>query len=202
MQPGFQNVLAVLSLAFSHALAQADLERSLVTQPLNEAKQTVLRGNTHPLARTEFDRGPAPSSLPMERMVLVLRRSPEQESALRKLLDEQLDQTSPNFHRWLTPDEFGQKFGPSSDDIRSVTSWLESYGFEVAGASKGRVVFEFSGSVSQVQEAFHTSIHKYLVNGDEHWANAADPQIPTGLAPAVAGIVSLHEFQKKPLIRA
>jgi len=98
--------------------------------------------------------------------------------------------------------EFGQKFGLSSEDIRSVTSWLESHGFQVAGASKGRTVIEFSGSVSQVQEAFHTSIHKYLVNGDEHWANAADPQIPTGLAPAVAGIVSLHEFQKKPLIRA
>jgi uncharacterized protein (TIGR03437 family) len=138
----------------------------------------------------------------MKRMLLILKRSSEHESALRKLLDEQLDQTSANFHKWLTPDEFGQKFGPSSEDIRSVTSWLESHGFQVAGASKGRTVIEFSGSVSQVQEAFHTSIHKYLVNGDEHWANAADPQIPTALAPAVVGIVSLHDFQKKPLIRA
>ena len=97
-------------------------------QPLNEMNQTVLRGNTHPLARTEFDRGPAPPGLLMERMLLILKRSPEQESALRKLLDEQLDQTSPNFHKWLTPDEFGQQFGPSSEDIRSVTSWLESHG--------------------------------------------------------------------------
>jgi subtilase family serine protease len=63
-------------------------------------------------------------------------------------------------------------------------------------------VIEFSGSASQVQQAFQTSIHKYLVNGDDHWANAADPQIPTALAPAVAGIASLHDFQKKPLIRA
>jgi subtilase family serine protease len=138
----------------------------------------------------------------MERMLLVLKRSPEQESTLGNLLEEQLDQTSPSFHKWLTPDEFGQKFGPSSDDIRSVTSWLESYGFEVAGASKGRVVIEFSGSVSQVQEAFHTSIHRYLVYGNEHWANASDPRIPTALAPAVAGIVSLHDFEKQPLIRA
>jgi subtilase family serine protease len=138
----------------------------------------------------------------MERMLLILKRSPEQESALRKLLDEQLDQTSPNFHKWLTPDEFGQQFGPSSEDIRSVTSWLESHGFQVAGVSKGRTVIEFSGSVRQVQEAFHISIHKYLANGEEHWANAADPQIPTALAPAVAGIDSLHDFQKKPLVRA
>jgi len=202
LQSGFQNLLAVLSLAFSHALAQADVERSLMGQPLNEMNQTVLRGNTHPLARTEFDRGPAPSGLLMERMLLILKRSSEQESALRKLLDEQLDQTSPNFHKWLTPDEFGQQFGPSSEDIRSVASWLESHGFQIAGVSKGRTVIEFSGSVRQVQEAFHTSIHKYLANGEEHWANAADPQIPTALAPAVAGIDSLHDFQKKPLVRA
>jgi subtilase family serine protease len=138
----------------------------------------------------------------MERMLLILKRSLEQESGLRKLLDEQLDQTSPNFHKWLTPDEFGQKFGPSFEDIRSITSWLESHGFQVAGASKGRTVIEFSGSARRVQEAFHTSIHKYLVNSEEHWANATDPQIPTALAPAVAGVASLHDFQKKPLIRA
>jgi uncharacterized protein (TIGR03437 family) len=138
----------------------------------------------------------------MERMLLILKRSPEQESALTKLLDEQLDQTSPSFHKWLTPDEFGQKFGPSSEDIQSVTSWLESHGFQVAGPSKGRTLIEFSGSASQVQEAFHASIHKYLVNGEEHWANAADPRIPTALAPVVAGIASLYDFQKKPLIRA
>jgi hypothetical protein len=131
----------------------------------------------------------------MERMLLVLKRSAEQESALGKLLDEQLDQTSPNFHKWLTPDEFGQKFGPSSEDIRSVTSWLESHGFRVARVSKGRTVIEFSGSASEVQEGFHTSIHRYLVDGDEHWADAADPQIPTALAPA--GIASLHDFQKR-----
>src|SRR5262249_21976404 len=161
LRSGFQNVLAILSLAFSHCFAQANLETSLVKQPVNEMNRTVLGGNTHPLARIEFDRGPAPSGLLMERMLLILKRSPAQESALRKLLDEQLDQTSPNFHEWLTPEAFGQKFGPSSEDIQSVTSWLESHGFQVAGASKGRTVIEFSGSVSQVQAAFHTSIHKY-----------------------------------------
>jgi uncharacterized protein (TIGR03437 family) len=138
----------------------------------------------------------------MERMLLVLKRSPDQEVALRKVLEAQLDQDSPNFHKWLTPEEFGRQFGPSSEDIRSVTSWLESHGLQVAGASKGRTVIEFSGSVRQVQEAFHTSIHKYLVNGEEHWANASDPQIPTALAPAVAGVASLHDFPKRPLIRA
>ncbi|HEY1679040.1 MAG TPA: Ig-like domain repeat protein, partial [Candidatus Sulfotelmatobacter sp.] len=76
-------------------------------------------------------------------------------------------------------------------------SWLQSHGFQV-GSTKGRTVLEFSGSASQVQEAFHTSIHKYVVNGEQHWANASDPQIPSALAPAVAGVLTLHNFIKKP----
>jgi uncharacterized protein (TIGR03437 family) len=138
----------------------------------------------------------------MERMLLVLERSPERESALRELLDEQLDPNSPNFHKWLTPDEFGRRFGATSADIRSVTFWLESQGFQVTGASRGGTVIEFSGSASQVQRAFGTPIHKYFVKGEQHWANAADPQIPAALAPAVAGIASLHDFERRPLIQA
>jgi len=127
---------------------------------------TALEGNTHPLARADFDSGPAPPSLPMERMLLVLKRSWEAGAALNKLLDEQLDPASKNFHNWITPEQFGQRFGPSDNDIKNVTSWLSSHGFEVAHVSKGRTVIEFSGTAGQVREAFHTEIHKYVVGGE------------------------------------
>jgi subtilase family serine protease len=159
----------------------------------------VLKGNTHPLARREFDLGTAPATLPMERMLLVLKRSPEQETALRKLLDDQQDKNSPHYHKWLTPEQFGAQFGPSDADMQAITSWLQSHGFQV-GTTKGRTLLEFSGSASQVQEAFHTSIHKYIVNGEQRWANANDPSIPAALAPAVAGIKTLHNFVKKPMV--
>ena len=172
--------------------------RPLITEAVNEAKVTVLKGNTHPLARREFDLGTAPASLPMERMLLVLKRGPEQETALRKLLDDQQDKNSPNYHKWMTPEQFGAQFGPTDADMHTITSWLQSHGFQV-GLTKGRTVLEFSGSASQVQEAFHTTIHKYLVSGEQHWANASDPQIPAALAPAVAGIDSMHNFPKKAM---
>jgi len=134
----------------------------------------------------------------MERMLLVLKRSPQQEAALQKLLDDQQDKNSPNYHQWLTPEEFGRQFGPTDADIQTITAWLQSHGFQV-GTTKGRTVLEFSGSASQVQQAFHTTIHKYLVNGEQHWANASDPQIPTALTPAVAGIDSLNDFPRHPM---
>lgn len=172
----------------------------LITQPVDESQLTVLKGNTHPLARPQFDLGTAPAALPMQRMLLVLKRSSEQESALEKLLDDQQNKSSPNYHKWLTPAEFGKQFGPTDTDIQTITSWLQSHGFEVS-TTRGRTILEFSGSASQVNQAFHTSIHKYLANGEQYWANAGDPQIPTALTPAVAGVLTLHNFLKKPQIR-
>jgi subtilase family serine protease len=173
--------------------------RQLITQAVDETRLTVLKGNTHRLARPEFDQGTAPATLPMQRMLLVLKRSPQQEAALRKLLDDQQDKASPSYHKWLTPAQFGQQFGPADGDMQAITSWLQSHGFQV-GSTKGRSVLEFSGSASQVQEAFHTAIHKYAVHGEEHWANSGDPSIPTALTPAVSGVLTLHNFLKKPSI--
>src|SRR4029077_15353454 len=105
--------------------------------------------------------------------------------------------SSPNYHAWLTPAQFGQQFGTADEDIQSVTSWLQSHGFQISNVTAGRTVIEFSGSASQVRNAFHTEIHKYLVNGEAHMANASDPQIPAALAPVVLGVVSLNNFPMK-----
>jgi subtilase family serine protease len=191
-------VFAALSLVPLRTSAQSSNAVPRITQTVDENRLTLLPGNTYPLARPEYDQGAAPADLPMERMMLVLKRSPQQEAALQTLLRQQLDKSSPNYHKWLTPDQFGQQFGPADQDIQTITSWLGSHGFQVAGASKGRNIIEFSGNAAQVQGAFHTPIDKFVVNGVSHWANAKDPQIPTALTPVVAGVVSLHNFPRKP----
>jgi Pro-kumamolisin, activation domain/Bacterial Ig-like domain (group 3) len=178
--------------------AQENNLRPLIVQAVDDSQLTTLKGNTHPLARAQFDRGAAPPDLPMQRMLLVLKRSDEQESVLRKLLDDQQDKASPNYHKWLTPEQFGRQFGPADQDIQAVTCWLQMHGFQIGQVTKGRTVIEFSGTAAQVQEALHTSIHKFVVNGEAHWANATDPQIPAALAPVVAGVNTLHNFLKKP----
>jgi subtilase family serine protease len=199
---GFLHGLATWGLGSTPFSTQAtgSAPSSLITHSIDESRLTVLRGNTHPLARPQFDLGTAPATLPMQRMLLVLKRSAAQELSLRTLLDNQQDKASPNYHKWLTPEEYGKQFGPTDADIQTITSWLQSHGFQV-GTTKGRTVLEFSGSASQVQAAFHTSIHKYVVNEEQHWANSSDPSIPTALTPAVAGVLTLHNFLKKPQIR-
>jgi subtilase family serine protease len=181
------------------SLAQSNTAAPRITQAINSSQMVILQGNTHPLARPAYDRGPAPSDLPMQHMLLLLKRSPQQEAALDKLLAEQQDKKSPNYHQWLTPEEFGEQFGPSEQDIQTVRSWLQSQGFTVNEVTNGRTVIDFSGNASQVQSAFHTTIHRYVLpNGEQHWANSSDPQIPAALASVVGGIRSLHNFFPKP----
>lgn len=193
---------STLLLSSTVALAQtAALQASVeprITHTVDDAQLTTLRGNTHPLAVAKFDRGAALPTMPLERMLLVLQRSPEQDSALISLLDQQQDKSSPSYHKWVTPEEFGKRFGPADADIQAVTAWLQTHGFQVNNVSKGRTVIEFSGTVSMVQEAFHTQVHRYLVGGVPHWANASDPQIPNALSPVVAGVWTMHDFVKMP----
>ena len=124
----------------------------------------------------------------MQRMLLVLTRGSQQEATLQNLLREQQDPASTTYHQWLTPQQFGERFGAASQDVQTVSSWLQSHGFQIDRISNGRSIIEFSGTAGQVQQAFHTEIHKYVVNGKSHWANAADPEIPSALAGVVGAV--------------
>ncbi len=172
-----------------------------ITEAVDEKNILTLKGNVHPLARAEFDQGVVSDGLSLHRMLLLLQRSSAQEVALQKLLDDQQDKSSPNYHAWLTPTQFGQQFGPADADIQAVTSWLQSHGFQIANVSAGRALIEFSGTAAQVRGAFHTEIHKYLVNGETRIANASNPQIPAALTPVVVGPVSLNSFPISSHIR-
>jgi hypothetical protein len=190
---------ATLLILFSlSARAQITPVRPRITEAVDETNLVRLHGNVHPLARPEFDQGAVADAQPMQRMLLLLQRSPEQETALRQLLDDQQSKSSPNFHAWLTPEQFGKQFGPADADIQGVTDWLTRQGFQGIKVGAGRTVVEFSGNVAQVRNAFHTEIHRFVVNAEQRFANVSDPQIPAALKPAVAGVVSLHNFPKKP----
>jgi hypothetical protein len=172
-----------------------------VMDTVDDTDRTVLRGNVHPKARAEFDRGAVADAQRVTRIVLVLQRSAEQEAALRQLMEQQQSKNSPNYHAWLTPEQFGAQFGPADADVRAVTDWLTSHGFQNIKVSKGKTVVEFSGNAGLVRNAFGTEIHKFNVNGEEHFANVSDPQIPAALAPVVTGLRSLHNFHPKPQAR-
>jgi subtilase family serine protease len=183
------------------AKAQSAEVRSRIVSAVDDTQTVRLQGNVHPLARPVNDQGALADSQPMTRMLLLLQRSAEQEMALRQLVDAQQTKGPGSYHAWLTPAQFGKQYGPSDADVQAVTGWLTKQGFQVSKVAAGRTVIEFSGNVGQVRNAFHTEIHRYVMNGEEHFANASDPAIPVALAPVVAGVVSLHNFPKYAQLR-
>jgi subtilase family serine protease len=165
-----------------------------VAGQIDETQVVALPGSRHPSATPKNATGDVPQDQRMERMVLVLRADSAQEKALEELIRAQQDPGSPYYHQWLTPQSFGKRFGISQNDLAQVVKWLQGHGMEVNEIpASGRSVV-FSGSVAQVQSAFHTSIRKYLVGGESHYANATDPEIPQAFAGVIHGVVSLHDF--------
>ena len=197
--PAFRATAQSKPEAVRAATSQAPAVPARITQAIDETQLVRLRGNVHPLARPEFDQGVVSDAVPMKRMMLVLQRSPEQQAALSKFMDEQLSKDSPNFHNWLTPEQFGKQFGPADADIQTATDWLAHQGFQQIKVGAGRTAIEFSGNVAQVRNAFHTEIHQFNVNGQSRRANVNDPQIPAALTPVVAGVLSLHNFPRKSM---
>ncbi len=170
-----------------------------VTRPVDDRMTVTRPGNRHPLARPQYDAGVAALDQRLESMVLVLQPDAAQQRALEALLAAQQDPQSPQFHQWLTPESFGKLFGVSERDLDQVVSWLSRHGFEVEPVSSSRRAVVFSGTAAQVATAFHTQIHVYNVNGERHFANSTDPEIPAALAGVIHGVASLHDFRSKPL---
>lgn len=186
--------------AFSQSSTTA-VPAARIVEKIDDSRLVALKGNTVPAANPQNDLGPVAPSLQMTDLILVLSRSETQQAAFDEFVAGEYDASSPDFHRWLDPAEVGEKFGPSPTDIATISEWLASHGFSVDEVSKDRLSIRFSGTAAQVQNAFHTEIHKLSVRGERHIANMSDPQIPEALSPVIVGIKALHDFRPRPLHR-
>jgi subtilase family serine protease len=192
----------VLEMAFLFLTGSANAQvkagqntRPLVTQGIDENKMVTRAGNTRPEAVAKNDRGRVADDFPME-MMLQLQLPTEKEQELEQLIHDLENPGSPRFHKWLSGDQFRQQFSLAPQDVEVVTSWLQSQGFKVNFIYPRSI--DFSGTAGQVRNAFRTEIHNLEVEGEKHFANMSDPRIPAALAPAVAGVVSLHNFMPRP----
>ena len=193
---------ALLAFCLPLVLSAQTARRPLIREAIDESRLHRLEGNTRPEARAANDAGAAPDGLAMDHMLLQMRRSTEQEQAADALIRQLHDPQSPNYHKWITPAQYAQAYGAAQQDLDTVTGWLRAQGFTVHSIYPNGMTIDFSGNAGQVARAFHTSIHYVNAGGRRHVANMSDPQIPAALAPAVAGVLSLHDFQPRVMRKA
>ena len=157
-----------------------------------------MTGHVHPLAKAENDVGAVDASDTLPAITLVLRQTPEQQADLDRLLAAQQDPTSPDYHRWLSPEQYADRFGASSDDIAKITAWLEQHNLHVTAVGRARTSIAFTGAAGDVEQALQISFHRYSVNGRDHFANTAEPSLPVALQAAIRTIHGLNDFRMQP----
>jgi hypothetical protein len=191
------GVLAVVLPSLAAAQGSAVRPRIAAAQ-IDDSRLTVLRGNTHPLARAQYDQGKADPSLKLERITMMFQPTAAQQADLDALLAAQQNPTSASFHKWLTPAQYGDRFGIAQADLDKAAAWLQAHGFVVVETPPSRNLVVFNGTAAQVESAFHTEIHNYATRDRKFYANSAEPSIPSALAGVVSGFRGLNNYPLKP----
>jgi subtilase family serine protease len=172
-------------------------QQDRISAAIDGRHSVVVRGSVTPLAQAKYDLGAVDADFQLGNITLMLRPSAAQQAALDELLAEQQDPASPNYHKWLTPEAYADRFGASAADLDKIAGWLGSQGFSVRYTARGRDYVSFSGTATQVRAALHTEIHRYQVGGKTHYANATEVSLPAAIAPMAAGVLGLHDFHPR-----
>jgi subtilase family serine protease len=191
--------LALTVTLSAGAAGQGSSRQPSITKKIDETRMTRLVGNVRPEANSQNDRGAVGDSMQLQHLELLLQRPADNEAALDAFMDRQQTPGNPDYHNYLTAEQLGAKYGPSSADIATVRGWLEMHGFQVNGISSSGMRIDFSGTAGQITESFRTEIHQLEVNGAKHFGNMQDPAIPEALSSVVAGIAQLNDFKPRAL---
>ena len=144
---------------------------------------------------------PLAGTFAMNHMQLVLKPSVERQAAMEQLIANQHNPKSPQFQKWLTPEQFGEQFGVLDSDIAAVTSWLTAQGFTVNNVYPNKTQIDFSGTAAQVSQAFHTQENLFTNKQGTHLSNTSDISIPAALKSVVAGVMGLNDFRASALLK-
>jgi|SRR5579872_189104 len=191
-------LVCLLFLVGGFSISSRAVTADRVTRPLSGGPRVTLKGNVHRNALPEYDAGPVDPAMRLGSITLLTVPTAEQEKALSKLIADQQNPKSPQYHKWLTPEQWADQFGLSQKDMQQITSWLKSRGFTIQNVARGRNWVVVSGTAAQVASTFGTQIHRYNIKGETHVANATSPKIPAALAGIVTGIRGLNDFHLRP----
>lgn len=194
---GFSKIAIVSALLCASVVCFGQVKNRIV-QPIDKSQMVQLRGNVHLLAQRAFDLGRLDGAKQLKNVTLLFNQSASQKADLQTLIEQQRDPQSPNYHKWLTPEQYAARFGMSPSDIDKVAAWLRGQNLTVERVSRSRTSISFTGSVAQMESAFRTEFHQFSIDGETHLANVSEPSVPSALSGAVMGFWKMNDFRWKP----
>lgn len=193
-------VLAVLSLGAAATTSSYAVTRNRIASVV-ETNRIVVPNTVSGRVKHAIDMGAAPAAQQLTGVTLRFSMTTAQQAALAQLLSNLQNPNSPQYHQWLTPEQFGAQFGLSSSDLAQISAWLANQGLTVTEVARSSTFIRVAGTVAQVQKAFGTNIHTLQLNGEQHFANVTDPVLPTAVANVVTTITGLDDFKARPRLR-
>ena len=196
-------VAAVLMMATLPMVAQvaSTAVAPRIGAEINSNEKTALPNSKLPRAQAQYDGGRVAAATRLQGISIYFNRTVSQEAALKALMAAQQTPGSPQYHQWLTPEQFASQFGMADSDIAKVENWLEQQGFSIDSVSRGKNVLRFSGTVGQVEIAFSTEMHNYNVPTSKgvvkHFAPSTALSVPSAIAGVVEGIRNLDDFRPR-----
>ena len=189
--------IAACALATTVMAAQTPASR--IRTEVSNSFTSQLKGSQHPLAQAQYDAGRVPSDTKVNGIGIAFNRSAQQQADLEALIAAQQNPASPQYHQWLTPEQYAARFGMAQADIEKVETWLQQQGFSIDSVARSANMIRFSGTVRQVEQAFQTEMHYYNVAGERHFAPASALTLPMAMVSVVAAVTNLDDFKPHPM---
>src|SRR5215510_14326200 len=182
---GVMAIIAVASLvSYSNSAPQSN-------GPNGNAYGYVVKNNTPGFAQRAVDQSSAdPNTVISVTAWLKLQN----QNQLYQLVQQLYDKKSPNFHKWLNQSQFNASFSPTAQQVHAVQNFLTAHGLSVISIAENNFYVKVQGSIGQIEQAFHVSIHNFSFNGATHRSNTSDPggnDASIGLIAAVTGMDDL-----------
>jgi len=195
---GRKFILTATLLAAGALMASlGNAQSARISSEIVGGEQSTLKNSQNPMAQAQYDAGRVPADTRLDGVTIVFNRSAAQEADLKALMAAQQNPASPEYHKWLNPDQFAARFGMSDADLAKVQSWLQQQGFSIDYVARSKNAIHFAGTVRQLEQAFSTEMHYYNLNGTKHFAPSTALSVPSALASTVLAIKNLDDFRPK-----
>src|ERR1035437_9277971 len=145
-----------------------------INSEITSSETSALKRSLHPLAEAQFEAGPVPADTKLNGISILFKRTAAQDADLQALVAAQQNPSSPQYHQWLTPDQFAARFGMAQADLDSIQSWLQQQGFSIDSLARSKNAIRFSGTVGQANSAFSSHMLYYKVNGVQQFAASTE----------------------------
>jgi subtilase family serine protease len=131
---------------------------------------------------------------PSTRLDLAISLPLRNQAALSNLLQQIYNPASTNFHQYLTPEQFAERFGPTESDYQTLIQFAQTSGLAITGTYSNRTLLDVSGNVGDIERIFHVTLHTYRHPVEPRTFYAPDVEPSVDLTVPLLGVAGLDNY--------